>query len=127
MALAVGFLGVFMNFMDMLPVDLLPAIASGVGVEHLAHRAIDRSERRHRHVADGFSYRFRLQLRRQRASRVSALNSCSIRSANGMLRSTSCSSALKSWPTHQSWACDCSATCMRAKMIFILLPASRSA
>ena len=35
MALAVGFWVFFMNFMDMLPVDLLPAIASGVGVDHL--------------------------------------------------------------------------------------------
>jgi F-type H+-transporting ATPase subunit a len=35
MALAVGFWVFFMNFMDMLPVDLLPAVASGIGVEHL--------------------------------------------------------------------------------------------
>ena len=35
MALAVGFWVFFMNFMDMLPVDLLPALASSVGVEHL--------------------------------------------------------------------------------------------
>jgi F-type H+-transporting ATPase subunit a len=34
-ALLVGFWVFLMNFMDMLPVDLLPAIASGVGVEHL--------------------------------------------------------------------------------------------
>jgi F-type H+-transporting ATPase subunit a len=35
MALAVGFWVFFMNFMDMLPVDLLPAVASGIGVDHL--------------------------------------------------------------------------------------------
>jgi len=35
MALAVGFWVFFMNFMDMLPVDLLPAVAGSVGVEHL--------------------------------------------------------------------------------------------
>ncbi len=35
MALAVGFWVFFMNFMDMLPVDLLPAVAHGLGVEHL--------------------------------------------------------------------------------------------
>jgi F-type H+-transporting ATPase subunit a len=35
MALAVGFWVFFMNFMDMLPVDLLPSIAGGVGVDHL--------------------------------------------------------------------------------------------
>ncbi len=35
MALLVGFWVFAMNFMDMLPVDLLPAIASGIGVEHL--------------------------------------------------------------------------------------------
>ena len=35
MALLVGFWVFLMNFMDMLPVDLLPALASGVGVEHL--------------------------------------------------------------------------------------------
>jgi F-type H+-transporting ATPase subunit a len=34
-ALLVGFWVFFMNFMDMLPVDLLPALASGVGVDHL--------------------------------------------------------------------------------------------
>jgi F-type H+-transporting ATPase subunit a len=35
MALAVGFWVFFMNFMDMLPVDLLPFVAKQVGVEHL--------------------------------------------------------------------------------------------
>jgi F-type H+-transporting ATPase subunit a len=35
MALAVGFWVFFMNFMDMLPVDLLPAVASGIGIGHL--------------------------------------------------------------------------------------------
>lgn len=35
MALAVGFWVFFMNFMDMLPVDLLPALLGSVGVEHL--------------------------------------------------------------------------------------------
>ena len=35
MALAVGFWVFFMNFMDMLPVDLLPAVAGGFGVDHL--------------------------------------------------------------------------------------------
>ena len=35
MALAVGFWVFFMNFMDMLPVDLLPTIAGKVGVDHL--------------------------------------------------------------------------------------------
>jgi F-type H+-transporting ATPase subunit a len=35
MALLVGFWVFLMNFMDMLPVDLLPALAHGVGVEHL--------------------------------------------------------------------------------------------
>jgi F-type H+-transporting ATPase subunit a len=35
MALAVGFWVFLMNFMDMLPVDLLPAAAGGVGVDHL--------------------------------------------------------------------------------------------
>ncbi len=35
MALLVGFWVFFMNFMDMLPVDLLPAAAHLVGVEHL--------------------------------------------------------------------------------------------
>jgi F-type H+-transporting ATPase subunit a len=35
MALAVGFWVFFMNFMDMLPVDLLPQLAGGIGVEHL--------------------------------------------------------------------------------------------
>jgi F-type H+-transporting ATPase subunit a len=35
MALLVGFWVFAMNFMDMLPVDLLPAIAGGLGVEHL--------------------------------------------------------------------------------------------
>lgn len=35
MALAVGFWVFFMNFMDMLPVDLLPAVAGAVGVDHL--------------------------------------------------------------------------------------------
>jgi len=34
-ALLVGFWVFLMNFMDMLPVDLLPALAAGVGVEHL--------------------------------------------------------------------------------------------
>jgi F-type H+-transporting ATPase subunit a len=34
-ALLVGFWVFLMNFMDMLPVDLLPALAHGVGVEHL--------------------------------------------------------------------------------------------
>ncbi len=34
-ALLVGFWVFLMNFMDMLPVDLLPALASSVGVEHL--------------------------------------------------------------------------------------------
>jgi len=34
-ALLVGFWVFLMNFMDMLPVDLLPALASGVGIEHL--------------------------------------------------------------------------------------------
>jgi F-type H+-transporting ATPase subunit a len=35
MALAVGFWVFFMNFMDMLPVDLLPTVAGGLGVGHL--------------------------------------------------------------------------------------------
>lgn len=35
MALAVGFWVFFMNFMDMLPVDLLPQIAGAAGVDHL--------------------------------------------------------------------------------------------
>ena len=35
MALAVGFWVFFMNFMDMLPVDLLPQIAGSAGVDHL--------------------------------------------------------------------------------------------
>ena len=35
MALAVGFWVFLMNFMDMLPVDLLPMVAGGVGVDHL--------------------------------------------------------------------------------------------
>jgi F-type H+-transporting ATPase subunit a len=35
MTLAVGFWVFFMNFMDMLPVDLLPAAAGAVGVSHL--------------------------------------------------------------------------------------------
>ena len=35
MALAVGFWVMFMNLMDMLPVDLLPMVAHGAGVEHL--------------------------------------------------------------------------------------------
>jgi F-type H+-transporting ATPase subunit a len=35
MALLVGFWIFAMNFMDMLPVDLLPALAGGVGVDHL--------------------------------------------------------------------------------------------
>ena len=35
MALAVGFWVFFMNFMDMLPVDLLPAIAGSAGIGHL--------------------------------------------------------------------------------------------
>ncbi len=35
MALAVGFWVFFMNFMDMLPVDLLPAVAGKLGVDHL--------------------------------------------------------------------------------------------
>ncbi|MGH8174006.1 MAG: F0F1 ATP synthase subunit A [Rhodanobacteraceae bacterium] len=35
MALLVGFWVFLMNFMDMLPVDLLPMIAGGVGVDHL--------------------------------------------------------------------------------------------
>ncbi len=35
MALAVGFWVFFMNFMDMLPVDLLPSIAGSAGVGHL--------------------------------------------------------------------------------------------
>jgi len=34
-ALLVGFWVFLMNFMDMLPVDLLPALAAGVGVDHL--------------------------------------------------------------------------------------------
>ena len=34
-ALLVGFWVFLMNFMDMLPVDLLPALAGGVGVDHL--------------------------------------------------------------------------------------------
>jgi F-type H+-transporting ATPase subunit a len=34
-ALLVGFWVFLMNFMDMLPVDLLPALASGIGVDHL--------------------------------------------------------------------------------------------
>ena len=35
LALTVGFWVFLMNFMDMLPVDLLPALAAGVGVDHL--------------------------------------------------------------------------------------------
>ncbi len=35
MALAVGFWVFLMNFMDMLPVDLLPSSARGIGVDHL--------------------------------------------------------------------------------------------
>ena len=35
MALAVGFWVFFMNFMDMLPVDILPVLAHGAGVEYL--------------------------------------------------------------------------------------------
>ena len=35
MALLVGFWVFLMNFMDMLPVDLLPLVAGGVGVDHL--------------------------------------------------------------------------------------------
>jgi F-type H+-transporting ATPase subunit a len=35
MALLVGFWVFLMNFMDMLPVDLLPRVAGGVGVDHL--------------------------------------------------------------------------------------------
>ena len=35
MALLTGFWVFAMNFMDMLPVDLLPAIAGGIGVDHL--------------------------------------------------------------------------------------------
>ena len=35
MALLVGFWVFLMNFMDMLPVDLLPAAAGGIGVDHL--------------------------------------------------------------------------------------------
>lgn len=35
MALAVGFWVFLMNFMDMLPVDFLPLVAGGAGVEHL--------------------------------------------------------------------------------------------
>lgn len=35
MALLVGFWVFLMNFMDMLPVDILPATAHGIGVEHL--------------------------------------------------------------------------------------------
>ena|SRR5436190_7943371 len=35
MALLVGFWVFLMNFMDMLPVDLIPALAHGVGIEHL--------------------------------------------------------------------------------------------
>jgi F-type H+-transporting ATPase subunit a len=35
MALAVGFWVFLMNFMDMLPVDLLPQVAGDVGVDHL--------------------------------------------------------------------------------------------
>jgi F-type H+-transporting ATPase subunit a len=35
MALLVGFWVFLMNFMDMLPVDLLPGVAGGVGVDHL--------------------------------------------------------------------------------------------
>ena len=35
MALLVGFWVFLMNFMDMLPVDFLPQVAGGVGVEHL--------------------------------------------------------------------------------------------
>jgi F-type H+-transporting ATPase subunit a len=35
MALLVGFWVFLMNFMDMLPVDLLPTVAAGVGIEHL--------------------------------------------------------------------------------------------
>jgi F-type H+-transporting ATPase subunit a len=35
MALAVGFWVFLMNFMDMLPVDLLPMVAGGAGVDHL--------------------------------------------------------------------------------------------
>ena len=35
MALLVGFWVFFMNFMDLLPIDLLPKIGGGLGVEHL--------------------------------------------------------------------------------------------
>ncbi|MGH8121376.1 MAG: F0F1 ATP synthase subunit A [Rudaea sp.] len=35
MALLVGFWVFFMNFMDLLPIDLLPKLARGAGVEHL--------------------------------------------------------------------------------------------
>lgn len=35
MALAVGFWVMFMNLMDMLPVDLLPMVAHSAGIEHL--------------------------------------------------------------------------------------------
>lgn len=35
MALAVGFWVFFMNFMDLLPIDLLPRLAMGAGVDHL--------------------------------------------------------------------------------------------
>lgn len=35
MALAVGFWVFFMNFMDLLPIDLLPQLAMGVGLDHL--------------------------------------------------------------------------------------------
>jgi F-type H+-transporting ATPase subunit a len=35
MALLVGFWVFLMNFMDMLPVDLLPNVAGGIGVDHL--------------------------------------------------------------------------------------------
>ena len=35
MALLVGFWVFLMNFMDMLPVDLLPLVAGGLGVDHL--------------------------------------------------------------------------------------------
>ncbi|MGA9421177.1 MAG: F0F1 ATP synthase subunit A [Rhodanobacteraceae bacterium] len=35
MAMAVGFWVFFMNFMDLLPIDLLPGLAGSVGVEHL--------------------------------------------------------------------------------------------
>lgn len=35
MALAVGFWVFFMNFMDLLPIDLLPQLAMGAGLDHL--------------------------------------------------------------------------------------------